>query len=81
LENPKTSQLPKILPFHPKISQFPIPSPKSNFQSPKIIQPERYCAGSANYYYLDNKMAYLNLSTVESLFKIKFHPFKTTGFG
>ena len=66
LENPKISQLPKILPIHPKISQFPIPLPKSNFQSPKIIQPERYCAGSANYYYLDNKMAYLNLSTVES---------------
>ena len=42
LENPKISQLPKVLPIHPKISQFPIPSPKSNFQSPKIIQPERY---------------------------------------
>ena len=81
LENPKISQLPKILPIHPKISQFPIPSPKSNFQSPKIIQPERYCAGSANYYYLDNKMAYLNLSTVES-FKIKkFQLCKTTGLG
>ena len=26
-------------------------SPISNFQSPKIIQPERYCARSANYYY------------------------------
>jgi hypothetical protein len=29
----------------PKISQFPILLPMSNFQSPKIIQPERYCAG------------------------------------
>jgi hypothetical protein len=30
LENPKISQLPKMLPIeiHPKISQFPIPSPK-----------------------------------------------------
>ena len=71
LENPKISQLPKILPIHQKISQFPIPLPKSNFQSPKVIPPERYCARSANYYYLDNKMAYLNLPTVES-FKIKF---------
>ena len=51
LENPKISQLPKILPIHQKISQFPIPLPKSNVQRPKIIQPERYCAGSANYYY------------------------------
>ena len=44
----------KNLPIQPKISQFPIPLLKSNFQSPKNIQPERYCAGSANYYYLDN---------------------------
>jgi hypothetical protein len=28
---PKISQLPKILPIHPKISQFPIPLSKSNF--------------------------------------------------
>jgi hypothetical protein len=42
LENPKISELPKILPILPKISQFPIQSPKSNFQSPNIIQPERY---------------------------------------
>jgi hypothetical protein len=35
LENPKISQLPKNLSIHPKISQFPIPSPKSNFQSSK----------------------------------------------
>jgi hypothetical protein len=71
LENPKLSQSPKILPIHPKISQFPMPLPKSNVQSPKLsnlkgTKPDRH-----NYYYLDNKnkMAYLNLSTVES-FKI-----------
>ncbi len=69
-------QLPKILPIHPKISQFPFPSPKSNFQSPKIIQPERYCAGYRSISTIYTIMAYLNLSSVES-FKIKFHLYKT----
>jgi hypothetical protein len=66
LENPKISQLPKNL---PKISQFPIPLPKSNFQSPKIIQPERYCAGYRPISTIYTIMAYLNLS--RESFKIK----------
>jgi hypothetical protein len=41
----------QLSPNCPKMSQFPIQSPKSNFQRPKIIQPERYHAGSTNYYY------------------------------
>jgi hypothetical protein len=52
----KSPNCPKFSQFTQK-SQFPIPLPKSNFRSPKIIQPERYCAGLANYNYLDNKMA------------------------
>jgi len=74
LENPKFSLLPKNLPIHPKISQFPIPSPKSNFQSPKIIK----VLCRIGHYYLDNKMTYLKLSTFES-FEIKFQVCKTTG--
>ena len=67
----------------PKFSQSTKKSPnffaKVHFQSPKIIQPERYCAGSAQLLLFQTIIAYyLSLQTVES-FKITFHLCKTTG--
>ena len=44
LENPKISQLPKILPIHPKISQFPIPSPKIASEPAILEAIERFLA-------------------------------------
>jgi hypothetical protein len=66
---PKNLPIAPNSPNSPKSLSISNPVGKVQFPKSKIIQPERYSARLANYYYLDNKMTYLNLSTVES-FKI-----------
>jgi hypothetical protein len=75
---PKNLPIAPNSPNSPKSLSISNPVGKVQFPKSKIIQPERYSARLANYYYLDNKMTYLNLSTAES-FKIKFQLCKTTG--